>query len=210
MIKIIISSNYSLIREGLKSVLDPQTIKITGEVEDLEQTILLVKEKHPDLLLFDLNLLGQELHPALNLLSEVSLSTKILVMLDPDKIEFIEELIKCGVSGFITHADSLDTFLRAIQAVGLGDIWISSMIANSPKLEQISLNPDLCKEELFSDREMEVLHNLSQGLSNKEISESLNISEGTVKNHLINIYQKLNIHSRSEAIIWYWKKKQSA
>ena len=129
---------------------------------------------------------------------------KIIMLTAFDDEVFVRNLVGLGVAGYILKDEAPETLIRAIRAALEGDVWFSRRIIDilaKPAAEAGCVETG-CH---LTDRETEVLHLMAKGLANSQIADGLAIAEGTVKNHLVNIYQKLGVHSRAEAVAWVWQ-----
>ncbi len=113
-------------------------------------------------------------------------------------------MLKAGARGYLLKNSSPVEIADGVRVVAEGMTWLSPAVA-SVLVESREGEKEPFDEELLSLRELEVLQSVAQGYSNAKISERLSISEGTVKNHITNIYDKLGLHTRAEAVAWAWQ-----
>ena len=200
MIKVILANGHSLVRLGLRTALDQEDdIVVIGEAMDGTEVLRLCEEHSPDILCLDLNLPGQNPEAVVRFIKEQCSSIKIILLGDIINEPEIRTMIGLGVAGCVLNDEPLDAIIRAIHAVMIGDRWLSQRVVE--KLFEVPADSlTVCEDEQFTERECAVLDLLLTGYSNQQIAEELVIAVGTVKNHLINIYQKLGVHSRAEVI----------
>ena len=214
-IKLLIADDHSLIREGITKILSLEPkITVVGEAADGEEAIARVSELHPDIILMDLNmprLSGIEAtKQIINLYPEV----KIIALTVHDEDERIFEVIKAGVSGYILKDVDPDSLIQTILSVHAGETVIHPTIT-SRLLGEFSRLTAVAKAaeereaitDLLTHREMEILKHIAQGKSNKEIADALYISEKTVKNHISNIFRKIQVEDRTQAALFAVKTK---
>lgn len=195
MIRIIIADDHPLIRMGLQLTLSQAPdMEIVAEADNGQDALRCCEELSPDILLLDISMPGPSTVCLVeNLLNQCS-QTKILILTAHDDEIYVRNLIAQGVAGYVLKDEVPDTLIRAIRSVIEGDTWFSKRVVD------ILSSPSLMNEKNLTEREIEVFNLLVRGKSNCQIAAELEIAEGTVKNHIMNIYKKLEVHSRAEAI----------
>lgn len=205
MVRIILADDHPLIRTGLHSTLEQEEgLVVVGEATNGEETNRLCQELSPDVLLLDLSMPGPSPVTTVRGILEQCPQVKIIMLTAFDDEVFVRNLVSLGVAGYILKDEAPETLIRAIRAAMEGDVWFSRRIIDilarqGSESGCVEINCHL------TDRETEVLHLMAKGLTNNQIADALAIAEGTVKNHLVNIYQKLGVHSRAEAVAWVWQ-----
>ncbi len=202
--------DHTLFREGVASLLErADDIVLVGEVGTGEEAIRLAEELLPDVVLMDLKMPGIEATRAISHRSP-HIGVIVLTMFEDD--ESVLAALKAGARGYVLKDADRGMLLRAIRAVAQGDVLLGAPIALRA-LEQFSQPSRLPVEapaerplasflfEELTPRELEVLRLIAQGLRNREIAERLVISKRTVGNHISNIFNKLQVNDRSQAII---------
>ncbi|NES96108.1 MAG: response regulator transcription factor [Desertifilum sp. SIO1I2] len=197
-------------RRGLRTLLDFYNtnsnwrFEITGEAASVEQAIKLATEQHPTLILLDLELPPSDGINALLCLKNLSYKGKILVLSAHREDEWIFRAMQAGASGYL-FKDCLATQLcEAIQTIMNDEIYLAPAVATAFfRLFHFYSGRSLqaCQAVHLTEREQEVLHWLVQGASNEEIASKLYITVATVKAHLTAIFEKLNVNSRTQAIV---------
>lgn len=211
MIKVLIVDDQPLIRDGLATLLGlrPELI-VVGTAGDGKEAFEKVKEHEPDIVLMDIRMPGTSGVEGAGLISKHTAGTKVLMLTTFKDHELIFEALDEGASGYLLKDMPTDTIVQAIITVHSGGIVLppditSQMLRELKKTREYGMEPFAePPEELkeLTEREIEVLRKLGLGLSNKEISGHLFITEGTVKNHVSNIISKLGIRDRTQAAIF--------
>lgn len=212
-IRVLIVDDHALFRRGLIQVLlFEDGIKVVGEGEDGEDALKKAEELVPDVILMDVRMPRVSGIEATRRLAELLPAAKILMLTVSDEEDDLYEAIKAGATGYLLKEISIEEVADAVRAVVQGQTLISPSMAS--KLIQEFNNLSRRAEERQSvpapkltDRELEVLKLVARGLTNRDIADSLYISENTVKNHVRNILEKLHLHSRMEAVIYAVKER---
>jgi DNA-binding NarL/FixJ family response regulator len=206
-ISILIVDDHKLFRKGIRKILEAEEdIVVIGEAasgpEALELTSLLM----PDVILIDIKMPGLDGIQTTRMLHRALPNLGIIFCTMFDEDEYVFSGLKAGGKGYILKDSEPETMLRAIRAVANGETLLDSSIAEKvlrlfqePPFRDYS-SASLSMSELTS-REREILSLIAQGLSNREISRCLSISEKTVKNHITNIFLKLHVLDRTQAAI---------
>lgn len=201
MIQIVIADDHPLLREGLRRILEfEEGIEVVAEVGDGQGAINVARKMKFDILLMDLNM------PVVNGLEAGRVIRRefpdigILVLTVDDSDEKIFQVLQIGVAGYLLKDVDSKTLIHSIRKVYSGEPILSPAVTGKlmGQLSHPSPAKDTCG---LSDREMEILHYVVQGSSNREIGTSLFISEKTVKNHLSSIYRKLAVEDRTQAAL---------
>lgn len=209
MVRILLADDHPLIRTGLHTTLEQEEdLVVTGEASNGTDTLRLCQELSPDILLLDLSMPGPSPATTVRCIMDQCPQVKIIMLTAFDDEVYVRNLVGLGVAGYILKDEAPETLIRAIRAALEGDIWFSRRIIDilaKPVAESgcVAISCHL------TDRETEVLQLMAKGLANSQIADALAIAEGTVKNHLVNIYQKLGVHSRAEAVAWVWQRDKT-
>ncbi|HBV85720.1 response regulator transcription factor [Desulfosporosinus sp.] len=201
MIRIVIADDHPLIREGLRRILEFEDgIEVIAEVGDGQGAINIARSLDFDILLMDLNMPGVNGLEAGRVIRRECPNIGILVLTVDDSDEKVFQVLQIGVAGYLLKDVDSKTLIHSIRKVYAGDPILSPSVTGKllDQLSQTSPLKDTCG---LSDREMEILHYVVKGSSNREIGTSLFISEKTVKNHLSSIYRKLAVEDRTQAAL---------
>ncbi len=205
MVNILLADDHPLIRTGLRSTLEQEgDLVVVGEATDGVETQRLCQELVPDILLLDLGMPGPPAMVTVNSVLELCPQVKIIMLTAYDDEVYVRNLVGLGVSGYVLKDEAPETLVRAIRVALDGDTWFSRRVIDI--LARPSAEPsELENGDHLTEREREVLSLMAKGYVNNQIAEALSVAEGTIKNHVVNIYQKLDLHSRAEAVAWAWE-----
>jgi DNA-binding NarL/FixJ family response regulator len=210
-IRVLICDDHALFRRGLVMVLESEEgIDVVAEAEDGEDAVARAEETVPDVVLMDVRMPKMSGIEATRAIADVVPSAKILMLTVSDEEEDLYEAVKAGATGYLLKEISIEEVANAIRAVTTGQSLISPSMASKLLNEFNNLAKQAQQKVLapkLTDRELQVLKLVAQGLSNREVAEQLFISENTVKNHVRNILEKLHLHSRMEAVVYAVREK---
>ncbi len=201
--KVMIADDHSLVREGIKQLLEfDGSIKVISEAANGEECLEKLEEEIPDVLLLDINMPVKNGLDVLSEIKEKKYNVKVLILTVHNDIEYLLKAIDIGVDGYILKDSESAELKRAIQAVMAGENYIQASLI--PALNNRLVNRDIDKDKIDSltSRELEVLVKVANGMLNKEIATNLNISERTVKNHVSNIFKKIDVSDRTQAAVF--------
>lgn len=203
MISILLVDDHAILRDGLKNILSfEEDIKVVGEAISGEEALKLSEELAPDVIIMDINLPGMNGVETTAIIKEKNPDARILVLTMYTHDEYLMSALKAGADGYLLKDAPSEHVVDAINAVYRGESMITPSMTK--KLVNIHLQQTQVKkdESNLTDREQEVLVGLVEGLSNKEIADKLFISDKTVKIHVSKIFKKLEVKSRSQAVIY--------
>jgi DNA-binding NarL/FixJ family response regulator len=212
-IRVVIADDHALFRRGLEMVLEGEPdIDVVAEADDGTQAVEAAIDHMPDLVLMDVRMPSHNGIDATKLIKDQAPHVKILMLTISDEEEDLFEAIKAGASGYLLKEISIEEVADAIRRVNAGQSLISPSMASKLLTEFAAMaRKDEEKQQMpaprLTDREMEVLTLVAQGLNNRDIAKKLFISENTVKNHVRNILEKLHLHSRMEAVVYAVREK---
>lgn len=194
-IEIIIADDHMMIREGLKQLLELDgTMKVIAEANDGEECLNLLNKKiHPDILLLDINMPKKNGIEVLEYIKQNKIPVKVLILTVHNEVEYLLKAVDIGIDGYLLKDSSYDELKEAIDVVISGNTYIqpSLLPALNESMEDYALDKE--KIECLTKRELDVLRLISEGCSNKKISDELTISERTVKNHISHIFRKIDV-----------------
>lgn len=204
MIKVLICDDQLTVCDGLQAILeaDPD-IKVVGIAENGEQALLLAASTKPDVALMDLNMPGMNGVQATRKLNFVHPEIKVLVLTTYSDDDWVFDAIQAGASGFLLKGTPRAQLVAAIKGTAAGKAHIDPAVGGKllAKLAQQSIPKRTPLSETLSPRELDVLSLLARGQTNEEIANSLFLSEGTVRNYISTILQKLDVTDRTQAAL---------
>jgi len=203
-IKILIVDDHAVVRDGLRVMLDRrEDFLVVGEAENGLEAVAKVRELDPDVILMDLRMPELNGVEAMRQIRAENSEAKFLVLTTYDTDEYIFDAIEAGAKGYLLKDSSREDLFQAISAVHRGESLVQPGVASRvlDRLAQLTRQAGQAAEpQLLSDRELEVLQLMASGAANKQIASDLIISESTVKTHVTNIFQKLEVNHRTEAV----------
>ncbi|MCI9067021.1 MAG: response regulator transcription factor [Lachnospiraceae bacterium] len=202
-INVMIADDHSLIREGLKQLLEfDGTIKIVGEASNGIECLEKMNVYNPDVLLLDINMPEMNGIEVLKKMKDDNSQVKVLILTVHNEMDYLMKAVDIGVDGYILKDSESAELKKAIRAVRDGENYIQPSLI--PTLNNQLVNRDTDKDKISSltNRELEVLIQVANGMFNKEIATNLNISERTVKNHISNIFKKIDVSDRTQAAVF--------
>jgi DNA-binding NarL/FixJ family response regulator len=212
-IRVLIADDHAIVRLGVRKLIEllgEGEIIVVGEVADGGGLLGEVTAKSPDVLLLDIVMPGLDAVAHARQLTALPDSPRVLMLTNHDGDDYILPLLAAGISGYLLKDEIPDAIVQAIRAVAKGGTWFSQRIAGQiarstvmpvPEAEPIGGAPTL------TPREWEILQHLAQGQSNSDIADQLSLSKATVQNYVSNIYAKLGIETRAEAMLYAMRNK---
>lgn len=194
--RVVLVDDHALFREGVAEIFAAEeSLQVVGEAENGEEAITLVQELTPDVVLLDIEMPGMRAEETLRQMLSVSPSSKVIVLTMHDEPRLVSSLVATGARAYVIKSATREELLSTIHTVQRDtDRFVLSVSRDTlERLERRYEGP-------LSSRELEILGLVAQGRSNAQIASQLYISEGTVKRHLTNIYAKLGVVSRIDAI----------
>ena len=202
-IKIMIVDDHAMIREGIKRLLEYDgSMEVIAEASDGNECLSILKNTKPDVLLLDINMPGKNGIEVLKEIREKNMNLKVLILTVHNEVEYLLKAIDIGVEGYILKDSESAELKRAITSILQGDDYIQPSLI--PALNANLMTRDIDKERLerLTKRELEVLIEMASGVFNRDIAKNLNISERTVKNHISNIFKKIEVADRTQAAVF--------
>ncbi len=208
-ISVLLVDDHSMVRQGIRQLLELETdIKVIGEASDGEQAIELIQKLSPDVILMDINMPKMNGLKALTEIKQRNVNVKIIMLTIHQDREYLIKTIQLGAEGYVLKDADSKILVEAIRSVNLGEKYIQSNMTSEliEEFNRVAMQKKSKKSEpVLTQREIEVLRLIAEGKLNKEIALSLYISEKTVKNHVSNIFKKLNVQDRTQAAIYALK-----
>lgn len=198
-----IVDDHSMVREGLKQLLElDEDLKVISQASDGCEGIKKLDEDRPDVLLLDINLPNMNGLEMLKEIYERNIDVKVLILTIHNEIDYLMKAVEIGCNGYVLKDSDSNLLKKAIYSVYNGENFIQPSLTPA-------LNAGLAGKSMLDDkvneltrREIEVLKLIAEGLFNKEIAATLDISERTVKNHVSNIFKKIDVSDRTQAAVF--------
>ena len=207
MIRVLLCDDQALVRSGFRMILDARDdLEVVGEAEDGVQAIALARKLDPDVILMDVRMPELDGVEATRRLIANGSRARVLILTTFDLDEYVYEAIRAGASGFLLKDVQPSQLVDAIRVVAAGDALLAPSVTRrlldrfADTLPNATGAPPLGLDSL-TERELEVLKLLAQGLSNAELAERLFLSETTVKSHISSVLRKLNLRDRVQAVV---------
>ena len=198
-----IADDHSLIREGLRQLLEfDGSIKIVGEASNGEECLNKLEEFNPEVLLLDINMPEKNGIDVLKQMKADQSQIRVLILTVHNELEYLISAVDIGVDGYILKDSESSELKKAIRVVRDGESYIQPKLIPAMNNQLINRDADKDKIASLTNRELEVLVQVANGMFNKEIATSLNISERTVKNHISNIFKKIDVSDRTQAAVF--------
>jgi len=207
MIKVLLVDDQNLIRQGLKALLELEPdLAIVGEAENGEVAVRLVEKLQPDVVLMDVRMPIMDGVAATKEIQQRFPLVKILILTTFDNDDYVTAALQNGAMGYLlkdTPSEELAVAIRAVEKgySQLGPGIVKKLLTQFPAAPSVQSSSILSNLAELTPREKEVLRLIAHGANNREIAQNLFISEGTVKNHVTNILNRLNLRDRTQAAI---------
>lgn len=210
MIKVLIADDQELIRQSLQIVLDSrENLQVTDAVANGQEVVASVRREKPDVILMDIRMPKMDGVQCTKIIKEHYPQIKIIILTTFDDDEFVYNALKYGASGYLLKGISMDGLAAAIETVYSGQAMINPDIATKvlklfSRMAQADYSIQISESQVaeLTKTEWKIIEKVECGSSNKEIAEKLSLSEGTVRNYLSNILNKLDLRDRTQLAIW--------
>lgn len=203
MINIMIADDHAMMREGIKQLLEfDGTFKVIAEAADGNECLSVLKKVKPDILLLDINMPDKNGIEVLKELRSKKDEIKVLILTVHNEVEYLVKAVDIGVNGYILKDSESSELKKAIKTIIDGNDFIQPDLIPLLNARLIKRDTDRDKIEQLTRREREVLIQVASGMFNKEIADSLLISERTVKNHISSIFKKIEVSDRTQAAVF--------
>lgn len=201
-IRLIIADDHELMREGLKSLIEQDTgVEVVGEADNGQEIVDLTSKLGPHVVVMDIAMPALNGIEATRKIISASPNTRVVALSGHANKEFVREMLSAGASAYVLKKRAYEELGRAIREVMKGRKYLSPDVARGVVDDYIELSSSISENPAFivlTDREREVLQQLAEGKTTKEMADSLSVSVKTVETHRRNIMEKLNLHSVAE------------
>ena len=204
--RVIVVDDDALIRDSLTMLLElEEDFEVIGAAVNGQEAFALCQKEHPDLVLMDIRMPVMDGVLGTKLIKEHYPAIKVVLLTTFKDDEYIKEALRNGAEGYILKSQPADSIVDSLRAAGKGTIVLERAVASSLSAMLKEDNKKARADLQLTDREMEILELVGQGLSNREIAEMLFLSEGTVRNYVTALLEKLNLRDRTQLAIFYLK-----
>jgi DNA-binding NarL/FixJ family response regulator len=204
--RVLLVDDHEIYRAGLRGLLEEAGIDIVGEAGNGENALALVEQKHPNVVIMDLNMPGMGGIEAARQISTLAPLTRVIMLTVSSAAPDITDAVLAGACGYLLKSATTQEIVTGITAAARGDALLSPSVAAKllERVREAPVRPNVPDPASASltDREIEVLRLLSSGMDNAEIGRTLFISPSTVKNHISSILLKLQIENRIQAAVY--------
>lgn len=197
MIRVLLADDHKIVRQGTRMYLESMDVEIVGEATTGVEAVKLARELSPDVVVMDIHMPELTGVEATRRIRHENEDVRVLVLTAYDDPAYVHALLDAGADGFVLKTAEFSELFRALEDVAVGRTAFSAEVM--AKAAQYEQNTSTLIEGM-TDREIEILRYAARGLTNKQIAKDLFISDRTVQGHLQNIYQKLHVATRTEAV----------
>lgn len=202
-IRVMLADDHSMIREGLKQLLELEgEFEVVEEASDGGDCIEKLQIIKPDILLLDINMPVMNGLEVLQKIRDLNWELKILLLTVHNEVEYLLKAVDIGANGYLLKDSESSELKKAIISVVNGEDYIQPSLIPILNAKMIDRGKDTEKLEKLTNREIQVLKLLAIGKLNRQIAEELEISERTVKNHVSNIFKKIDVKDRTQAAVF--------
>jgi len=203
-LKVLIVDDDALIREGLKILLEiEEDFLVVGTASNGQEAFEMCRKEKPDLVLMDIRMPVMDGVLGTKLIKSHFKDIKVVILTTFKDDEYIKEALKSGAEGYILKNHPADSIIESLRAVSKGNIVLEREVANALS-SMLKEGKKVAPEHLdISQRELGILKLVGEGLSNREIAERLNLSEGTTRNYVTGLLEKLGFRDRTQLAIFY-------
>ena len=204
-IRILLADDHAVVREGTRQFLEREDdLEVVGEAADGEEAIRLVGSLSPDVAIMDISMPNVDGIEATRQIKAKYPKVAVLILSAYDDDQFVFSLLEAGAAGYLLKSVRGNELVNAIREVSAGESVLHPTIARKVLNRFTNITSETQKQKkqnILTEREMEVLQLATQGSSNQEIADSLYLSLRTVQSHLNHIFNKLQVSSRTEAVV---------
>ncbi len=202
--RVIVCDDQAIVRDGLEMLLKlEKDIDVVGKAREGSEALELVQKHQPDLVLMDLKMPGMNGIEATRRICSAQPNIKVLVLTTYDDDEWLFDALRAGAAGYLLKDTPREQVVRAVRGTVTGQTYVDPAVAGK-LLDKVVSQPAQSStwlQETLTERELQVLQRLAQGMNNASIAALLHLSEGTVRNHISAIFLKLEVSDRTQAAI---------
>ncbi len=203
-IRVLVAEDHSIVRAGVRLLIETQPdMEVVGEARDGEEAIAKTRELHPDVVLMDITMPGVTGLEATRQIKEENPNTQVLILTMHENERYFFQVLQSGVSGYVVKGASPAELVAALHAVHQGQAYLYPSLAKrlvDDYLKRVETGEEKDSYDGLTEREREVLKLIAEGLTSREIADTLYLSINTVERHRANVMGKLNLHSRADLI----------
>lgn len=198
-----LADDHILMREGIRQLLEfDGSIEVISEANDGEECLEKLEQTKPQVLLLDINMPKKNGIEVLKEIKRKKIDIKVLILTVHNEIEYLLKAVDIGVDGYILKDSESTELKKAIKLLVNDESYIQPKLIPALNNRLVIRDTDKDKIDSLTARELQVLIQVANGMFNKEIATSLNISERTVKNHISNIFKKIDVSDRTQAAVF--------
>ncbi len=202
IIRVVVADDHPIVRSGIHNELSSHAdIHVIGEATNGDQALHLAHTLQPDILLLDVNMPGLRAVDVIKRLREIPAAPHVIVLTMLEDEELVLTLLAAGAKGYILKDEQPAIIVGAVRAVDQGALWLSTKVAHVIRRRE-DRPADESPEKTLTPREIQVLRLIARGWSNARIAQDMCVTEATIKFHVGNIYDKLAVTSRVEAVLY--------
>ncbi len=211
-VTVVLADDQALVRRGFRLILEAEPdLGVVAEAEDGQQAIDAVRRHRPAVVLMDIQMPGMDgLEATRRILGEQGNATRVLILTTFERDDYVFQALQIGASGFLLKTAPPEDLVTAVRVVARGEALLSPSVTRrviqefASSSRHVPRSPDL---DRLTQRELEVLRLIADGLSNAEIAARLYLSEATVKTHTSNVLAKLGLRDRVQAVIFAYRQR---
>lgn len=200
-IRIVLADDHKMLRDGLRALISEQNnMDVIGEAASGQEAVQLVEKLAPDVVIIDIGMPGLNGIEATRQIMALASKPKVIGLSMHADRRYVSQMLSAGASGYVLKDNAFDELVRAIRTVAVGQTYLSPLIAGTVvmELKRKSNGDDGSVFSILTAREREVLQNIAEGVSTKEIAFSFGVSVKTIETHRRQIMEKLDLHSVAE------------
>lgn len=202
-INLLLVDDHAMLREGIKQLLELDSeLNVICQASNGDECLSSVSRNPVDIVLLDINLPDVTGTKLIKDIKRIKHSVKVLILTVHNEMEYLIDAIDLGCDGYLLKDSDSEELIKAIKAVYSGERYIQPELIPSLNARLLKRESDLDKAKDVTKREKQILISIAQGKSNKDIADSFDISERTVKNHITSLFKKIGVTDRTQAAVF--------